>query len=177
MAKVIMVIMIVFGLLVFGYGGWVIYNKYTAVSGSNKPEVPKFEATEQKAQNNNVANNQQATSTDQQLAVQNNVVVDTKDSDDDGLTDQEEKQLGTDPNNPDTDGDKLSDMDEVRVWLTDPLKADTDGDGYPDGAEILGGYNPKGPGRFTPTLPIVRFVSTTGATSSYTYTNNTIKTQ
>jgi hypothetical protein len=177
MAKVVMIIVVVFGVMVFGYGGWVIYTKYATVSDSNKTEVPKFEANEQKTENNNVANNQTATSTEQNPAEQNNPVVDTVDSDDDGLKDQEEKQIGTDPNNPDTDGDKLSDMDEVRVWLTDPLKADTDGDGYADGAEILGGYNPKGPGKFTPTLPIVRFVSSTGPTSSYNYINNPIKTQ
>jgi hypothetical protein len=41
------------------------------------------------------------------------------DSDQDGLTDQEEKMIGTDPQN-----------------------ADTDGDGYSDGKEVASGYNP-----------------------------------
>ena len=44
------------------------------------------------------------------------------DSDQDGLTDQEEKMIGT-----------------------DPMKADTDGDGYSDGAEVQSGYNPLKP--------------------------------
>lgn len=44
------------------------------------------------------------------------------DSDQDGLTDQEEKMLGTDPHNPDTDGD-----------------------GYLDGKEVASGYNPLKP--------------------------------
>lgn len=44
------------------------------------------------------------------------------DSDQDGLTDQEEKAIGT-----------------------DPLKADTDGDGYSDGKEVESGYNPLKP--------------------------------
>ena len=35
------------------------------------------------------------------------------DSDGDGLTDEEEKALRTDPNNPDTDGDGIPDGDEV----------------------------------------------------------------
>ena len=42
------------------------------------------------------------------------------DSDDDGLSDGDEVDLGTDPNNPDTDGDGISDGDEVANG-TDPL--------------------------------------------------------
>lgn len=44
------------------------------------------------------------------------------DSDQDGLSDQEEQSYGTDPNNPDTDDD-----------------------GYTDGAEVISGYNPLKP--------------------------------
>ncbi len=46
------------------------------------------------------------------------------DSDDDGLTDAEEAQYGTDANNPDSDGD-----------------------GYLDGDEVKNGYNPMGEGK------------------------------
>jgi hypothetical protein len=70
-----------------------------------------------------------------------------KDTDGDGLTDEEELELGTDPLNPDTDGDGLSDREEVKVYFTDPLNPDTDGDGYLDGEEVEGGYDPKGPGK------------------------------
>ncbi|WP_424221035.1 inverse autotransporter beta domain-containing protein, partial [Buttiauxella gaviniae] len=42
------------------------------------------------------------------------------DSDGDGLTDEEELEHGTDPNNPDTDGDGISDKDEITNG-TDPL--------------------------------------------------------
>jgi len=59
------------------------------------------------------------------------------DADNDGLLDKEEKELGTDPNNRDTDGDGLTDGDEVHKYKTDPLKADTDGDGLSDGDEVL----------------------------------------
>ncbi|MFB6225798.1 MAG: hypothetical protein ABEJ02_00425 [Candidatus Paceibacteria bacterium] len=48
----------------------------------------------------------------------------TKDSDNDGLTNSEEKKYGTDPN-----------------------KKDTDGDGYSDGEEVANGYNPTGEGK------------------------------
>src|SRR5713101_2814930 len=55
-----------------------------------------------------------------------------EDPDQDGLTNLEEYQHGTDPNNPDTDGDGLSDGDEVHKYHTDPLNPDTDGDGLTD---------------------------------------------
>lgn len=69
------------------------------------------------------------------------------DPDRDGLTNDQELQLGSDPNNPDTDGDGLSDKDEVVDYLTNPLKKDTDGDGFDDATEIKKGYNPLGPGK------------------------------
>ena len=58
------------------------------------------------------------------------------DSDRDGLTDDYEEKIGTDPNNPDTDGDGLKDGEEVNVYTTDPLNKDTDGDGLSDGEEV-----------------------------------------
>ena len=81
------------------------------------------------------------------------------DYDDDGLTNSEEEKIGTDPKNPDSDGDNLIDGEEVNKHYTDPLnqdsdndnlgdyrevreletspiKADTDADGLPDGQEI-----------------------------------------
>lgn len=47
---------------------------------------------------------------------------------------------------PDSDNDGLSDQDE-EVFGTDPLLPDTDGDGYPEADEIRQGYNPLGEGR------------------------------
>ena len=59
------------------------------------------------------------------------------DSDGDGLTDLEEILIyHTDPNNPDSDGDGLTDGEEVRVYGTNPLNPDTDGDGLTDGDEV-----------------------------------------
>ncbi len=57
---------------------------------------------------------------------------DSYDSDQDGLSDDEENSLGTDPYNPDTDGDGLSDYFEVRISMTNPLNPDTDGNGITD---------------------------------------------
>lgn len=70
----------------------------------------------------------------------------TIDSDGDDLADCTEYALGTDPSNPDTDGDGLTDGQEVLRHGTDPKKSDSDADGLTDGAEVLTfGTNPKNP--------------------------------
>jgi hypothetical protein len=92
------------------------------------------------------------------------------DFDGDGITDKDEASLGTDANKADTDGDtltdgeevntyktsplkvdtdndELSDFDEVKTYLTNPTNSDTDADTFLDGKEVKGGYNPKGPGK------------------------------
>jgi hypothetical protein len=68
------------------------------------------------------------------------------DSDADGLSDEEEKALGTNPYDQDTDHDGLGDYQEVNVYKTNPLNQDTDCDGISDGAEVKMGRNPKGRG-------------------------------
>ncbi|HUW20216.1 MAG TPA: M56 family metallopeptidase [Sedimentisphaerales bacterium] len=55
------------------------------------------------------------------------------DSDKDGLENQLEQELGTNPRLSDTDGDGLSDYDEYCKYRTDPAKKDSDSDGKPDG--------------------------------------------
>jgi hypothetical protein len=57
------------------------------------------------------------------------------DTDGDGITDEQERMLGTDPNQADTDSDRLSDGEEVRRGLN-PLNPDTDGDGILDGVDL-----------------------------------------
>ncbi|MEW6508038.1 MAG: OmpA family protein [Bacteroidota bacterium] len=59
------------------------------------------------------------------------------DKDKDGLTKREELEIGTDPNNPDTDGDGLDDGAEVKQYNTDPKNSDSDGDGLKDGEEVF----------------------------------------
>ena len=66
------------------------------------------------------------------------------DSDGDGLTDQQEAQLGTDPRSADTDRDGLTDLDEVRR-ATSPTLSDSDGDGLLDGQEAFGCSDPRNP--------------------------------
>jgi eukaryotic-like serine/threonine-protein kinase len=64
------------------------------------------------------------------------------DSDGDGLTDAQERRIGTDPLNPDTDGDGLTDGQEVLIYGTDPRRADTSGDGINDGTAVASGIDP-----------------------------------
>ncbi len=67
--------------------------------------------------------------------------------DNDGLSNQEEFELGTDPNNDDTDGDGLKDSVETNTGVyispldtgTDPLREDTDGDRIIDKEETADG--------------------------------------
>ncbi len=61
----------------------------------------------------------------------------TGDSDGDGLSNAQEEIIGTDPFNPDTDADQLTDGQEVLIYATDPLFHDTDMDGFSDGQEVL----------------------------------------
>ena len=97
-------------------------------------------------------------------------VVNSKvDSDEDGLTDEEEKELGTNMYNADSDDDGYSDGEEIKMGFdplriqsddkidldqdgligsdeekygTDPRLADSDFDGYNDGEEIASGHDP-----------------------------------
>jgi alpha-tubulin suppressor-like RCC1 family protein len=87
-----------------------------------------------------------------------------EDSDGDGLKNSQEQLAGTDPFKVDTDGDKLSDADEINKTLTDPKNVnsnsaltpnvnestntindnleDLDGDTYNNEVEIAGGSDP-----------------------------------
>lgn len=65
-----------------------------------------------------------------------------KDYDKDGLSNIEEKKLKTSVYSLDTDGDGLTDYDEVKTYNTNPLKVDTDGDGLDDYNEIMLKFDP-----------------------------------
>ncbi len=68
------------------------------------------------------------------------------DADGDGLLDNQEAGYQTNPKKIDTDGDELTDRQEIEIYKTSPTKKDTDGDGFSDGSEVRNFYNPNGPG-------------------------------
>lgn len=59
------------------------------------------------------------------------------DDDNDGLLDTIEIEIGSDPLLVDTDGDTISDYDEINIHGTSPINPDSDADGLSDGDEIL----------------------------------------
>ncbi len=68
----------------------------------------------------------------------------SEDADSDGLTNLEEYNNRTDPNNSDTDGDGIKDaVDSTPAEV--PAETDTDGDGMPDSWETDHGLNPNDP--------------------------------
>lgn len=76
-----------------------------------------------------------------------------EDTDNDDLTNREELvDFGTDPRQPDTDGDTLVDGEEVFAgedgFVTSPVLPDTDGDGLRDALEIATASDPTDPASF-----------------------------
>jgi hypothetical protein len=102
------------------------------------------------------------------------------DSDNDGLSNAEESVHGTNPGLHDTDGDGLSDGEEVFISLTNPVAADTDGGGMGDGIEIAGGSNPLDAADDDSTPPVMTIAApavveaTSGAGAIVTYSASAI---
>ncbi|HLD28680.1 MAG TPA: hypothetical protein VJB67_03625 [Patescibacteria group bacterium] len=142
-ALVIIIVTVVIG------GGWLVYGLVKSLTGDNGTNSN----TNINTNTNTNTNTQANINTNTNINVNTNTnfnnnsnVPSIIDTDSDGLTDDEEKQLGTDKQKYDTDGDGLNDYAEVRLYLTDPNNSDTDGDGYGDGKEVVNGYDPKIPG-------------------------------
>ncbi len=67
------------------------------------------------------------------------------DPDADGLSNLAEQTAATDPNDPDTDKDTLTDGDEVSLHRSDPTSKDSDSDGLEDADEVARELNPSNP--------------------------------
>lgn len=152
-SKIKFIGLIVLALIFVVAGTWYVYIKMLSPAGNNLNTTNNdvnIDNTVTNSENTETVNNIENTETPEQPAVEQPAVPVApviKDTDQDGLTDDEESALGTNINSNDTDNDGLFDREEVKVYLTDPLNNDTDGDGYPDGDEVVGGYNPKGAGK------------------------------
>jgi hypothetical protein len=71
-----------------------------------------------------------------------NVCGESNDPDSDGLTNLEEYNYDTDPQNEDTDADGISDGNEVFVYTTSPRLKDSDRDGVADLQELVACTDP-----------------------------------
>lgn len=115
--KIILIVIAAGVILALAGGGvWL----YFLLSADNTVSINNNSNKVINSNKNSVVNTNQAVNTNLN---QNANVDQNLDSDNDGLTDVQEKTYGT-----------------------DPLKTDTDGDGYLDGAEVSSGYNPLGSG-------------------------------
>lgn len=103
-------------------------------------EVKKFNIDQAAAPDNILFKNQKAIPSNQDIQKNPAAYVDIMFDDDfDGLPNEIEKKFGTDIKKFDTDGDGLSDSQEILSYYTDPLKQDSDGDGIKDREENKAG--------------------------------------
>lgn len=125
-----------------GVGGWYIYKSITKIA---TPDVVVETPTEQKP-----TEDPDTTTTPEWLAryfgaetcTIKSTCADKSDPDKDGLTNKEEFEIGTDPNNPDSDSDGIADGDEHHIFNSDPLISRTYRDGqYNDADFVKGGYD------------------------------------
>ena len=72
----------------------------------------------------------------------NGITDDLEDYDEDELGNLDEYIYGTHSSMRDSDGDGLSDGEEILTYFTDPLCVDTDGEGLVDGDDVVLGFNP-----------------------------------
>ena len=152
--KMLVLFFLLFGLIILGAGGFFAYRNFAGDFFSDflkKAEIEENITEEPLASENNEPQPEQKESgskTDNKKPDDKIIAPNpSMDSDQDGLSDEEERVLGTDINNLDSDSDGLFDREEVKVYKTDPLNADTDGDSYLDGMEVKAGYNPRGTGK------------------------------
>ncbi len=172
---ILIVLAVIVGVAVIGGGGWIVYrmmNPSEEAPASQEPtDITEEETPDDILEPEIFVETETGTTTATGTDITPELIDDTIlfgepiDSDGDGLDNTREIDTQTNPNNWDTDGDDLSDGDEVIIWKTDPLNKDTDGDTYLDGQEVKAGYSPTGPGKiFTP--PATRENTSTGTATS-----------
>lgn len=161
--KMIMILGIVaFFAALIGGGGWFFYDRF--IKTNTAPTAPTEETPSLEDNTFTMPSDEttepSATIPTTPEAVDENILFggSAADSDGDGIDDNKEMEIGTDPNSWDTDKDELGDGEEYFSWKTNPLNPDTDSDTYLDGQEIKNNYNPLGPGKLL--VPPVDFPGT-----------------
>ena len=136
--RIIFLVIIIVIILALGFGLWYALPKIKSIFSSQpqekEVETPVTHIKESKGLS--------PTTTPSVLSEPEPEILD---SDNDGLTDVVEEELGTDKNRVDSDSDGLFDKEEVKIYLTDPLNPDTDDDGILDGEEVKQGRDPNDP--------------------------------
>ncbi|MFZ5364856.1 MAG: hypothetical protein ACOZBH_01495 [Patescibacteria group bacterium] len=139
----VVILMIVFIAIIAGVG-YFIYTRYIAAPApaSPSPIVPESPAAPTIEPEITTPAVLPLATTEQAATTETELTPTAVDTDNDRLTDSEERTLGTDIEAIDTDNDGLTDYEEVKIYKTDPLDPDSDDDGYKDGEEVAGGYDP-----------------------------------
>ncbi len=184
LGKILLFIVIILVVGAVAYGAW--WFMYGRKGNASKQTTSQSVQTT--SQNNASQTPNSSTSIPNQINNDQILFGQGVDVDKDGLDDVREKEIGTNPQNADTDNDGvndgdevivfktgplnadtdndgLSDGDEVLIWKTNPLNPDTDGDSYPDGTEVKNGYSPLGPGKLF-NLPASSTTSSASASAS-----------
>lgn len=183
LGKILLSVLLLAVLGGIGFGGWYFYKKFT--NTKTVVVVPVVSTTNSDTQipsapvdNTPVQTVSSSVNSGEVTASMNNDKIlfgESVDSDNDGLDDVREKQLGTDSKKADTDADGLNDGDEVIIWKTSPLNLDTDGDTYTDGSEVFHGYNPLGTGKLFNVPSSTTSVSTSSVNNSIVKSTTTVK--
>ncbi len=136
-------------LLIAAPGVYFLVNKFAA--NSNKPENFLVDRTKNASGLKQDPENQAADSFKTQrewrdkyfpACVDSKICADDADPDRDGLVNIQEQQLTTDPNNPDSDQDGLSDGDEINIFQSSATESHTGKDPkYNDADFMKGGYD------------------------------------
>jgi len=157
--KVFVLVAIILGVALIAVGGvWAfryysvgeIFNSKEAVQEPSAETIKQEDATPVKkieAENIPAAEEETAPAATDEPQPEETLTQDAVDTDQDGLSDEEENILGSKIDDTDSDDDGLFDREEVEVYDTNPSNPDTDGDTYTDGSEVAGGYNPNGDGK------------------------------
>jgi hypothetical protein len=130
--KILKIILIIIVIALVSYGGYYTYGK---VAPSIKAKLAQLKSSKNLTPTTNEVVNNEVNNTTSGPSI-------ILDSDKDGLSDQEEQSLGTDPNKADSDNDGLLDNEEVNIYKSNPLNSDTNNDGILDGDSIRRGINP-----------------------------------